>query len=403
VELTQVKQEGSTEGLLEPSDIICFANDWNSDPLSKKQIMTRLARRHRILWVNSVNIRRPQLAKKDFRRAWQKLTDFGKGLKHVADRIWVLAPIYVPFHGHKLAQQMNRRLLSWQIRRACKRLGFRAPLTWSFVPTSADVVGHLNERLILYHCVDEYAAFSDAAPEIWPRERELLRKSDLVFVCSSPLLESKRAENLNIHLITHGVDYEHFRRATGESTPVAEEVRHLPKPVLGFHGLLADWVDLPLMAQLARLRPNWSIVLVGRTDTDLSPVRGIPNIHVLGHRPYDRLPEYLRGFDVALLPFVNNRLTQAANPLKLREYLAAGLPVVAPPLPEIARFEGLVMLASTAEEYVQHIGRLLESGQVGPSKQRSEKMAAEAWDCKIAEMERLTAAVLASASRSTRH
>lgn len=376
------------------NDIICFANDWAADPLSKKQIMTRLARRHRILWINSINIRRPRLARKDFRRSVQKLREFGRGLMHVEERIWVLSPLYLPFHSLAVVRSLNRWLLRWQIRRALRRLGFADPVTWTYVPNSADVVGTLGERLIVYQCVDEYAAFSDAGAEVRERERDLLAKSDLVLVCSSALLDSKRTENPHTFLITHGVDYEHFRRAVEESTPVAEELRALPRPILGFHGLVADWVDLPLLAELARQRPQWTIVLVGRADTDLAPVRGLSNVHVLGHRPYARLPEYLRGFDVALLPFVYNELTRNANPLKLREYLAAGLPVVATPLPEIAKFDHLVLLATTSDDYVAKITALLEKGMTGPSPTRSETMAEESWDRKVEEAERLLCAAL---------
>jgi glycosyltransferase involved in cell wall biosynthesis len=376
------------------NDIICFANEWSGDPLSKKQIMTRLARRHRVLWVNSINNRRPRLARKDFRRILEKLKAFQSGLKQVEEKIWVLSPVFVPFHGNPLVRSVNRWLLGWQIRRAMRQLGLTDPITYSFVPTSADVVGTLSEKSIVYHCVDEYSAFSDAAAEVRAREIELLRKSNLVLVSAGGLLTTKREHNPRTFLVTHGVDYEHFRRAAEESTPVAEELKSLPRPILGFHGLIADWVDLPLIAELAKKRPRWSIVLVGSGDTDLSPIQGLPNVHLLGHRPYARLPEYLRGFDVALLPFVVNELTRAANPLKLREYLAAGLPVVAAPLPEIARFEGLVSLASSADEYASKIELLLEQKRVGPSRERSSQMAGESWDSKVAEIEKLLSSVL---------
>ena len=131
----------------------------------------------------------------------------------------------------------------------------------------------------------------------------------------------------------------------------------------------------------------------------MSPIQGLPNVHILGHRPYERLPEYLRGFDIALLPFVVNELTLAANPLKLREYLAAGLPVVAAPLPEIARFKDLVSLASSAPEYAQKIETLLAAKRIGPSRERSEQMAGESWDAKVAEIEGLLAVELNGASK----
>ncbi len=385
------------------SNIICFANDWSGDPLSKKQIMTRLARRHRVLWVNSINNRRPRLAQKDFRRIVEKLQAFRSGLQQVEERIWVLSPVFIPFHGNRMIRSFNRWLLGWQIRRALKRLHLTDPITYTFVPTSADVVGTLGEKSVVYHCVDEYSAFSDAAGEVRARESELLRKSDLVLVSASDLLKTKIKHNPKTFLVTHGVDYEHFRRATDESLPVPDELKSLSRPILGFHGLIADWVDLPLLAELARLRPRWSIVMVGRGDTDLSAIQGLLNVHLLGHRPYSRLPEYLRGFDIALLPFVVNELTLAANPLKLREYLAAGLPVVAAPLPEIARFEGLVSLASTAQEYVQKIEALLEGKRTGPSRERSDMVAGESWDAKVAEIEELLASVLTNGSGHRPH
>lgn len=384
------------------NDIICFANDWQADPLSKKQVMTRLARRHRVLWINSINNRRPRLAKKDFRRILQKIGDFGKGLTRVEENIWLLSPIFVPFHGLSWTRSLNRALLAWQIRWAMRRLGFTHPITWTFVPTSADVVGSLGERIVVYHCVDEYGAFSDAAPEIGVREQELLAKSSLVIVCSQALLESKQKSNRRTHLVTHGVDYEHFCRAANAQTPMAQELASLPRPILGFHGLIADWVDLGLLADLARLRPNWSIVLVGRPDTDITSIQGIANVHLLGHRPYEKLPNYLRGFDVGLLPFVKNELTISANPLKLREYLAAGLPVVATPIPEVERLAPPVRLASTAEEYARQIEGILAQGGAGPSPQRSKEVLHESWDKKVEAMEELVSDALARRRQDAR-
>lgn len=375
--------------MLRGQDIICFANDWSGDPLSKKQVMLRLAEHNRILWVNSLHNRRPQFTKKDTRRVLQKLRGFGKGLQQVSPNIWVVTPLYVPFMESSFVRRLNRVILGRQLKRALRHLKFCSPITWTFVPTSSDTVGTLGERQIVYHCVDEYSSFSDAATEVRRCEESLLAKSDLVFVCSEKLLDTKKPYNPRTYLVTHGVDYAHFHAATDPNLPIANELRNLPHPILGFHGLIADWVDLRLLAELAKLRPSWSIVLVGNADTNLDPIRGLPNVHYLGHRPYTRLPEYLRGFDVALLPFVMNQLTVSSNPLKLREYLAAGLPVVSTPLPEALRFGSLVRTANTAEEYVCEIEKLLEIGDTGPNAERSAQVAGEAWEHKIEEMTRL--------------
>src|SRR5579884_369809 len=200
--------------------MICFANDWSADPLSKKHLMLRFARRRRILWINSVNNRRPQLARKDMKRVFEKLAGFREGLKQVHDSIWVLNPLYVPFHGHPAIRALNRRLLGLQIRRALSRLNIHQPITYTFAPTSADVAGTLGEKKIVYHCVDEFAAFSDAGSEVAARERELLNKSDIVLCSAAALFDRKKDFNPNTFLITHGVDYEFFRKAVDPATPL---------------------------------------------------------------------------------------------------------------------------------------------------------------------------------------
>jgi len=382
------------DGVLIGRDIICFANDWQADPLSKKHLMLRFARQNRILWVNSLHNRRPRLARKDARRVAQKLREFFRGTTAVYPNIWQVTPLYLPFLGWLGVRRLNRLLLRCQLRYALWRLGFGERITWTFVPTSADVAGTLGENLVVYHCVDEYSAFSDAAAEIAAAEQILLRKADLVLASSEALLEKKRVFNPQTFLLLHGVDYEHFRLALEDSTPLAPELLSLPRPILGFHGLIADWVDLPLVAEIARQQPGWSVVLVGRADTDLTPLQGLSNVHLIGHRPYSQLPSYLKGFDVAILPFVFNELTRNANPLKLREYLAAGLPVVAAPLPEVMRFDGRVAIAATPEQYIHHVQTLLNRGVMGPSRERSEQLVGESWDHRMTEIERLLSAAL---------
>src|SRR5437899_1028915 len=145
--------------MIRNQDIICFANDWSADPLSKKQVMLRLAERNRILWVNSLHNRRPQLTKKDVRRVLQKLRGFWKGSEKAHPNVWVITPLYLPFTDSPNVRSLNRTLLRIQLKRALRRLNFRDPITWTFAPTSADIVGTLGERQIVYHCVDEFSSF----------------------------------------------------------------------------------------------------------------------------------------------------------------------------------------------------------------------------------------------------
>jgi glycosyltransferase involved in cell wall biosynthesis len=376
--------------MIEGNDIICFSNDWDGDPLSKKHIALRLARKNRVLWVNSTGNRNPTASVRDFRRVLKKLRQYCRGCRRVEQNIYVFSPLVIPFHGSRAARWMNRWILAWSLRRACRKLSFNEPITWSFVPSSGDVAGSLGERLVLYHCVDEYSQFTGTdKAAILGMERRLMEKSDLVIVSSSRLLETKRRYNPNTFLVTHGVDVAHFRNACLPATAVPEDCQELAHPVIGFFGLIADWVDLEIIRYLAASRPEWSFLLIGEVQTDISVLRELPNVYFLGRRNYQSLPGYCKMFDVAVLPFVVNELTLASNPLKLREYLAAGLPVVATPLPEVVKLNSLLRTARTQEEFLDQIEALLNEGQRGPSLEVSRLMEPESWDEKVEELSRI--------------
>jgi glycosyltransferase involved in cell wall biosynthesis len=166
------------------------------------------------------------------------------------------------------------------------------------------------------------------------------------------------------------------------------DLRDLPRPVIGFFGLLADWVDLDLVRAMAMARPHWSFVLVGKQATGIGAVRGLPNVHLLGQKPYALLPAYCRGFDVGIIPFRTNDLTLRANPLKLREYLAAGLPVVSTPLPEVARYRSFVHLAEGASGFTRAVTAALAERSPALDRARALTMESESWETRVAEIER---------------
>lgn len=378
--------------MLEGNDIICFANDWDGDPLSKKHIALRLAQRNRVLWVNSTGNRNPTASVRDLRRAWKKLGQYFRGCRPVSQNISVFSPLVIPFHGSRAARWLNRQILTWSLRRACRKLGFKKPITWSFVPSSADVAGALGERLVIYHCVDEYSKFTGTnETAILGMERGLMEKADMVVVSSTRLYETKSQYNPNTFLVTHGVDVTHFSNACRKSVAAPADCAGLKGPVIGFFGLIADWVDIEVFRHLASSRPEWSLLLIGEVQTDTAVLRELPNVHLLGRRSYQSLPAYCKAIDVAILPFIVNELTVAANPLKLREYLAAGLPVVATPLPEILKLKPLVRMARTPGEFLNQVDSLLKEGKRGPDPAVSVLMERESWDEKLEELSGLIA------------
>src|SRR5439155_3472018 len=217
-------------------------------------------------------------------------------------------------------------------------------------------------------------------------ERRLMEKSDCVIVSSSPLLETKRQHNQNTFLVTHGVDVPHFRMACDLETEVPEDIKTLRRPVIGFFGLIADWVDLDLIRSLAHARPDWTFVLIGKVVTDTRALQSLKNVHFLGQKPYQLLPAYAKGFDIAILPFVMNELTLAANPLKLREYLAAGLPVVSSAIPEAKGLGTLMRAAHSLADFLDQMQELLSEGRRGPELSVSRAMESKSRDANVEEL-----------------
>jgi hypothetical protein len=369
--------------VLTARDIVCFSNDWDGDPLSKTHIMRILARRNRVLWVNSLGNRTPRATAADAAKIWNKLRAAAGGLREVEPNLHVLAPVYVPAYGSEAVRSLNRTILRAQVRVAMRGLGMRRPISWSFLPSAAPVAGTLGEARVIYHVVDEFSAFSDASTHVAELERRILRRADLVIASSEKLLESKRRVNPNAVLVRHGVDLAHFAKALDPAVAVPEELARLPKPVIGFFGLVADWIDLELVRAVADRYPRASVVLVGKVATSTAALEGAPNVHFLGRKSYAALPAYCRGFDVAITPFRLNELALAANPLKAREYVAAGLPNVCTDLPELRAIPGCT-IAQGREAFVEEVGRWLNRG--GPDPARSALVRGEGWEAKVEEM-----------------
>jgi glycosyltransferase involved in cell wall biosynthesis len=393
--LTMPRRAKNADGAdwLRGRDIVCFSHDWSGDPLSKTHLMRLAARDNRVLWVNSIGYRAPTASRADVGRAFRKLAAAAKPLREVEPNLFVLSPLAVPAYGVAAVRRLNTALLRLQVRSAMRRLGFRRPINWTFNPAAGLVAGSLGEDLLLYHCVDEYTAFSGVPSEALIQiEQRLLRRADAVIVSAERLYRSKAPFNPRIALVRHGVDFEHFCRALDPRTRVPDEIARLPRPVIGYFGLLGkDWVDVGLLEHLARRFAHGSLVLVGKATMDLSSLSRLPNVHLLGRKPYADLPAYCKGFDVAVIPFPVTEVTLNANPLKAREYLAAGLPVVSTPIPEVEVL-GLCRVGAGPEAFAGEVEAALR--EPGPSRARSEGVRDQSWAARLDEVRGHVAALV---------
>jgi glycosyltransferase involved in cell wall biosynthesis len=382
-------------------DILCFSHDWSGDPLSKTHLMRLFAKKNRVLWVNSIGYRAPKVSKADFSRAFRKIAAAAKPLSEVESNLFVLNPLAIPAYGIRAVRNLNTALLRIQVRGAMRRLGFRKPINWTFNPAAALIAGSLGEDSLIYYCVDEYAAFSGVpAAALEKLEEKLLRMADAVIVSAERLYQSKAPLNPRIALVRHGVDFDHFRRALDPETSIPQEIAELPRPIIGYFGLMSrDWIDMGLLTHLARRFASGSLVMLGKVAMDVSPLTQFTNVHLLGRKPYSDLPSYCKGFDVAIIPFPVSEVTLNANPLKAREYLAAGLPVVSTPIPEVEVL-GQCRIGSTADEFAEEVQGCFQAP--GPQAKRSETMREHSWQARLEEVTTHLASFAGTRCRSAR-
>ena len=242
--------------------------------------------------------------------------------------------------------------------------GLRGPLiAWYYTPMMLPFSRHLEADLTVFDAMDELSKFKFAPVKLLELEQELIDRADIVFTGGSSLYEAKKDRHSNVHCFPSSVDRVHFLKARAHQFDPADQ-EDLPKPRLGFYGVIDERFDTELLDEVATLRPDWSFVMVGpivKISEDDLPKR--PNIHYLGGKTYDQLPAYLSGWDVALMPFAMNESTQFISPTKTPEYLAGGKPVVSTPIRDVVRHYGqleAVKFADNAADFVAQCEKALE-------------------------------------------
>jgi len=363
--------------------ILCFASGYDAPPTGKHHIMHLLAKRNRVLWVNYHASRRPGICRADVLRIAGRLRGVLAGLARARENLHVLTPLVLPLPRSNLARRLNLALLSGRIHSALSEIGDGPLQIWSFCPDVSYLLGRFRAEKIVYYCVDDFASFNgyDRA-QVLRDEAELCRRADLVVASSAALYKSKRALNERTVLVPHGVDFDHFAAAASGKLGAPPDVSAVCRPRIGFFGLIREWVDMDLVAAVARRRPIWQFIFIGDAAVDLSAFRELRNVHFLGRKDYSLLPQYCRQLDAAIIPFKVNELTIAVNPIKLREYLAAGLGVVSTPLPEVAAYRKLVEIADGPEQFEAAIERVLQAKDELRRK-RMERMRQESWPVRL--------------------
>jgi glycosyltransferase involved in cell wall biosynthesis len=355
-------------------------------PVNCHQVALRLADRgHRVLFVESTGLRTPSPlgSSHDLFRMVRRVKGFLGGVRQVAPNLQVLSPVALPGIGSPSLRELSMRWLGRAAAGAARRSGLASPVLWAFLPTYLRTADDLDPSLVVYHCVDAYAG-NPGVDAAWVEEveRRMLRRADLVFATSPVLAERLRAARPDVELVPNVADVELFGRAVTEELPEPPELRGLPPRRAVYVGNLAAYrIDFDQLLALARSHPELQLLLIGVAgmgDVGAGPRSGrellaLPNVTALGPRAQDDLPAYLRHCQVALIPFLDNGHTRASLPLKLWEYLAAGLAVVATDLPNFRALaeEGLIRTARDPQGFAHAVAQALAD----PPERRAERLA----------------------------
>jgi glycosyltransferase involved in cell wall biosynthesis len=355
-------------------DLIVFGEDWQRHPSSSQHVITELAKNHRILWINSIGLRRPRLSLRDAKRVMEKVVSMffspstssssnnsaPKASVETPTNIHVLSPIALPAPRSRFFRWFNRCLLKAQVNKQVKRLKLTNPDLWIALPTAVDMLGHLNERQVIYYCGDDFNALAGVDHQhVTECEKLLVEKVDHVLVASDMLLRKfskKPILAIKTRILPHGVDYNLFVRPSSPAPSILEG-----GPVAGFYGSIAAWLDIPLIVKVAKALPEWRFVFIGQVQTDISAFKQVSNIEVYPAVAHSELPRYVQHWQVSWLPFKACKQITACDPLKLREYLAAGRPIVSTPFPALKPYAGMV---SQVEEPFQMVQALQDSLQI---------------------------------------
>ncbi len=320
-------------------DLICFSHlRWNFVFQRPQHLLSRFARYTRVFFIEEPI----------FHDAPDKLH-----IEQSEKNVWVV----VPYLQQGLSQEQVIARQKEMIASLLLEMEISKYISWYYTPMALPFSSHLAPSVTVYDCMDELAAFKFAPLELKIREKELLEKADLVFTGGYSIYEAKKNAHKSIYPFPSSIDKDHFAQArTIQKDPADQEA--IPHPRFGFYGVIDERLDIELIGQAAAAKPEWQFVIIGPVvKIDPESLPKYPNIHYLGGKNYKELPQYLSGWDVAMIPFAINESTKYISPTKTPEYLAAGKPVISAPIKDVIAPYGenkLVKIAANAKEFIKH-------------------------------------------------
>jgi hypothetical protein len=375
--------------------IVCFAgSDWwyHNRGLYVAQIMPRLAKHNKVLFINSLGMRVPSIKTDRFalHKIFRKIYSFAHFLrKDHQSGMYVMSPVTLPLWGNKLGRLFNTYSILLQLKLAMFFLRINDPVYYIGCPPALEIVKKLGQkRFMIYERTDLFEEMQGVdKPYIHYLDEELVRLSDLVLYVDVIMYNEGVKKKPNSLLTGHGVDYSLFAHAD-KSDYVPADIANIPRPIIGYYGDIFEEVfDFDLLEYLATSMPDMSFVLIGPLSSNVDRLKKYKNIYLLGQKPYEEIPHYAKAFNVSILPRKKNEWVLHSYPVKIKEYLALGNPFVSVDIPAVRQFSDVIYIAGDYDEFVSHILSTVKENDLAKKIIRRERVRNETWDNKVKQIE----------------
>jgi len=371
-------------------DMVVFGEDWHGHPSSTQHLIKHLSKNRKILWFNSIGLRRPKINLYDLKRCLSKVTGYlqkntsketNSKKTGIVKNINIINGLTIPVPLNVIERFINKNSLKKTAKAGLDKSKINKSVLWMSLPTAIDAMGACNEELSVYYCCDDFSSLAgvDHKP-VTKIEKELIEKVDVIFTSNENL--SYKLPSNKTHYIPHGVDYDLFSSPTTRAVDMPEGNK-----IAGFYGAIHEWLNVDLLIEAATSLPNWKFVFVGPVHRDVTELEKLLNVYFLGEKSHHELPSYVQHWDIAMLPFNDCNQIKHCNPLKLREYMASGTAVLSTDFPAARHYEQEISIASSNDQFIAFFDKIEGLETKMKQAHAQQKMQNESWEARAQDIE----------------
>ncbi len=370
------------------ADFVCFGGeDWwyHNHGHIDFQLMKRFAKDRTVLYVNSIVMQKIGiLHRKNFKtKLLRKMKSILHGLKKTEAGFWVYSPISLPLHQYRWGRFLNEIIVRLQLKYVLARLDIHLPVVWVACPAACNIANKIKRNKLVYQRTDRFEEYPNTdAHSIQAYDRIMKSKADLTIFVNTELYNEESGQCKKAIYLDHGVDFDFFANAEN-SKFIPTDMKNYSRPVVGYFGAIdSHTFDSDFVCELADLLPEMTFILIGKSSLNSLKFNLKPNIRMLGQKAYEQIPYYGKCFDVAIMPWMKNRWIEACNPIKLKEYLALGKPIVSRTFPELQKYNDVIFQTDNVRDFAKLIVEAMKHNNIGEVEARRNKVQQSTWENK---------------------